>query len=154
VASIRTTLATAGTLAALGGLTAFAVGAGDARPEAEPAGAPAPPEEVRTEVVTRTIDGREPTARAASSRSGGPGSVDDRGRGRGGDDDRGRGGDDVVFDDHRGRGRGRGGDDDGFDDHGDHRGRGRGGDDESFDDHSDDDDGDGGGHGRGGGDDD
>ena len=42
MASIRTTIATAGTLAALGGLTAFAIGAGDAPPEAaQPSPAPA-----------------------------------------------------------------------------------------------------------------
>jgi hypothetical protein len=167
VASIRTTLATAGTLAALGGLTAIALGAGDARPEAEPVGSQGPAEEVRTEVVTRTIRvdaDRGSAATAAVVPSSSPSGADDghRGRGRddrgiddhrhgrgGGDDDsdrrgrgRGRGGDDHGRggEDH---GRGRGGDDDGFDDHG----RGRGGDDDGFDDH-------GGGDGRGRGGDD
>jgi hypothetical protein len=144
MASIRATLATAGTLAALGGLTAFAVGAGDARPAAEPAAAPA--EEVRTQVVTRTINRREPATRTGSSQgSGGSvpavatpssgGGSDQRGRGPGAVD---RSADDA---DRGGRGRS-GDDDDGFDDHG---GNGRGGDDDVFDDHS--------GHGRGGDDD-
>jgi hypothetical protein len=128
VASIHSTLATAGTLAALGGLTAFAVGAGDARPEAEPAGTAAPAEEVRTEVVTRTIDRREPAGHAASRRSA-VGAAGDRGRGCRGDD--------VLFDDHGDDGR---------------RGRGPGGADEGIDDDGDDNSG--GGHGRGGGDDD
>jgi hypothetical protein len=152
VASIRTTLATAGTLAALGGLTAFAVGAGDARPEAEQvaAPAPAPAEQVRTEVVTRTIHRRESdgtsrrgggTAQVASSSSGGedrPGAnVQVASSSPGVEHRRGRGADDVGFDDHGGddghRGHGRGGDDDdGFDDHGGGEdGDDRGGDDDN-----------------------
>jgi hypothetical protein len=158
MAPIRTTLATAGTLAALGGLTAFAAGAGDARPEAEPVSAPAPAAQVRTEVVTRTIHRRARsgsatsgrTVSSSSSRGGGaddPAShdrFDDRG-GHAGRRGPGAGGT-AVADDHRGRGRG--GDDDAFDDHSGHRG---GGGDDAFDDHGGDDHG--GGHGRGGGDD-
>ncbi len=129
MALTRTMIATAGTLVALGGLTAFALGAGDARPEAEPAGAQ--PQAARTEVVTRTIrrDG-DGAARSAVVPVSSPSGSDDGDRRRGRDD---RGSDDRHHDDDddrgRGRGRGRGGDD-GFDDR-----RGPGGGDDVFDDH-------------------